>query len=75
MEAVGQLLDVAAHAPEAVGQRRDPVALLDAQLLRAGDAQLAAVRRQRRQHRQFVDDPGHLRRRDLGRRQSRRAGP
>ena len=59
----------AAHAPQSVGQRRDPVALLDAQLLRPGDAQLAPVRRQRAQHRQLVDDSRHLRRRDLGRAQ------
>ena len=69
MEAVGQLVDVGAHAAEAVGERRDAVALLDPQLLRAGDAQLAAVRGQRAEHRQLVDDAGHFVRRDLGRAQ------
>ena len=49
-----------------VRERRDAIALLDAQLLRAAHTQLAAVRGQRGEHRQLVDDAGHFVRHDLG---------
>src|SRR5262249_24601463 len=59
-EAVGQLFCSDAERPEAGDERRDAVALLDAQLVRAGDLQLTAERGPRRQDRQLVDEAWHL---------------
>src|SRR6185436_8182359 len=60
VEAVWLLVDLAAHAAEAVGKRRNAIAFLDAQLLSTADLNLAPVRGHRGQHRQFVDDAGHF---------------
>ena len=60
VEPVGELFNVATHAPEAVRQGRNPVALLDSQFSGTGDAQLAAVRGERPENGQLVDDAGHF---------------
>ena len=64
MKSIRQLIDVGAHPAEPVGQRRDPIALLDAQFLRPCHGQLAAVRSERGEHGQLVDDARNLLRRD-----------
>ena len=61
-------VDVGAAGAQAVGDRLDPVALLDAKLGGAADDALAArMRGEQRDERQLVDEP-----RDLGRRRPRR---
>ena len=61
VEAVRELFNVAAHAPETVGQRRNPIALLDPKLAGAGHAQFATVGGQRTQNWQLVDDARNFR--------------
>ena len=61
----GALVGVDAERAEPGDQRRDAIAFLDAQLRRAADRHLAAVRRQRGDRRQFVDEAGHFVGRDL----------
>ena len=67
MEAVWLLVDVATHAAKAVGERRNAITFLDAQLLSTADLKLTAMRGHRSQHGQLVDDAGHFVRRDHGR--------
>src|SRR3990167_5137762 len=59
-EAVGLLLDLGTHPAEPVRERRDAVALLDAELLRTADRDAAAVGGKGSEHRQFIDDAGNL---------------
>ena len=66
-EAVGALVGVDAERAEAGDERRDAVALLDAQLAAPRTVDLAAVRRERRNRRQLVDEAGHFVGRDLER--------
>ena len=64
-EAVRPLVGVDAERAEPGDQRGNPVALLDAQLGGAPHGHLAAVRRERRDRRQFVDQARHFLGRDL----------
>ena len=72
-EAVRPLVGVDAHRPESGHERRDAVALLDAQLGRARHLEPAAQRRAGREHRQFVDQARHLVGQDRGVLGARRA--
>ena len=73
-EAVVGGLDVGAEAAQAVDDGRDPVGLLDAQLLRAGDDRLAlGEAAEQRDQRQLVDRQRHLVRLD-GRADQRAGG-
>jgi hypothetical protein len=67
VEAVRALVNLAAHPPQPVRERGDSIALFDAQFLRSAHTQLAAVRGQRGEHGQLVDDSGNLFGHDLGR--------
>ena len=55
-----QLLRVDAQCLKAGHERRDPIALLHAQLPGAGHGQASAQRRARAEHRQFVDEARHF---------------
>ena len=74
LEAVGPLVGVGAHRAQAGDQLRDAIALLDAQLARAGHRHAAAERAERREHGQLVDHLRHFIRRDHEVASSRRAG-
>ena len=71
-EPVRPLVGRQAERPHAIDQRRDSIAFLDAQLGGAADRDLAAVRGERRDGRQLVDEPGHLLGRDCHRAHLRR---
>ena len=61
-------MDAGAERSQPVGDRLDPVRLLDPQLTRAGDTRLAArVGGQERDERKLVDESRHFRRFYLGR--------
>ncbi len=66
-EAVRALLDVGAERPQACHQRRDAIALFQAELAGSADRQPAAVRGQRGQGGELVDEAGDLRGMDLDR--------
>ena len=65
-EAVRLLLDVGAKAPQSLRERGDSIAFLDPQLSGAADAELAAMRGERREHRKLVNQAGNLVGRDNG---------
>ena len=60
VEAVRELVDVAAERAEPRDERRDAVAFLDAQLRGAGHVEIAAVGGQGGERRQLVDEAGDL---------------
>src|SRR6185436_16260576 len=73
-EAVLALLDRDAHASEALDQRRDAIALLDAQLARAADAERSLGHRAGHgEDGDLVDERGHALGRDGDSAQARRA--
>ena len=68
LESVFEFFDFRPHGAQVARDQGDAIAFLHAQLPGIADADSAAgVGRDRREHRQFVDEPRGQRSRDLGR--------